>query len=65
MKILASNLKVGDYFKYRETDEIEHYVQRVDNRNHRIYEIDSKLQTSSIPFSIYIEKLGWCENEED
>lgn len=53
--IIASELKVGDYFKYRITSPIEHYVQRIEKG--RIYAIDSKLNESSISTHIYVERI--------
>ena len=53
--IRASELKVGDYFKYRFHASLEHYVQSI--RNGRIYEVDSELNTSSIPDNIYVERI--------
>ena len=55
--ILTNRLKVGDYFKYRVTSPIEHYVQSIDSKRGRINEINSKLETSSIPFGIYVERI--------
>ena len=53
--IMATKLKVGDYFKYRITSPVEHYVQEI--KRGRIYEVNDKLEQCSIPDNIFVERI--------
>ena len=52
--ILASNLKIGDYFTYKPNGP-EHYVR--DIKKNRIHEIDTKNQSSSISWETPIYRV--------